>query len=58
MDGWQDLGPVDELRTTPLREVQVGGKPVALSFQDGRFGAVSGVCNHVGGPLGQGRLDG
>lgn len=57
-DEWEDLGSVEELKTTPLREVQIGGKPVALSYVDGRFGAVSGVCNHVGGPLGQGRLEG
>mgnify|MGYP003466572989 CR=1 FL=1 len=31
---------------------------LALSFKDGVFGAVSGVCNHAGGPLGEGRLDG
>ena len=57
-DEWQDLGPVDELRRTALRAVQVGGKPVALSCLDGRFGAVSGVCNHVGGPLAEGSLEG
>ncbi|MCA8922358.1 MAG: NAD(P)H-dependent oxidoreductase [Planctomycetes bacterium] len=57
-DGWQDLGSVEALKATPLQEVQVGGKKVALSFRDGAFGAVSGVCNHVGGPLGQGTLEG
>lgn len=57
-DEWQDVGSLEELRTAPLREVMVGSKPVALSYLDGRFGAVSGVCNHVGGPLGQGRLEG
>ena len=31
---------------------------IALTHRDGEFGAISGVCNHVGGPLGQGRLDG
>ena len=29
-----------------------------MSFKDGRFGVVSNACNHVGGPLGEGRLDG
>ena len=29
-----------------------------MSFKDGTFGVVSNVCNHVGGPLGEGRLDG
>ena len=30
----------------------------ALAQRDGAFGAVSNACNHVGGPLGEGRLDG
>jgi multimeric flavodoxin WrbA/nitrite reductase/ring-hydroxylating ferredoxin subunit len=55
---WTDLGPVEELRNVPLRQVVVGRTQIALSCRDGRFGAVSGVCNHAGGPLGQGTLDG
>jgi len=31
---------------------------VAISWRDGKFGVVSGTCNHAGGPLGKGRLDG
>lgn len=56
--GWADLGPVEELKRTPLRQVVLGRTRIALSWQDGRFGAVSGVCNHAGGPLGDGTLDG
>ena len=56
--GWVDLGPVEELKRTPLRQVVLGRTRIALSWQDGRFGAVSGVCNHAGGPLGDGTLDG
>src|SRR5580765_8265271 len=55
---WRDLGAVADLVKTPVQELQVGGKRIALSFHDGQFGAIHGVCNHVGGPLGQGRLDG
>jgi len=55
---WHDLGPADELRRGPLREVLVGRTRIALSCVDGHFGAISGVCNHAGGPVGQGRLDG
>jgi multimeric flavodoxin WrbA/nitrite reductase/ring-hydroxylating ferredoxin subunit len=42
----------------PLQEVQLGDRLVAVSFKDGKFGVISNVCNHVGGPLGKGRLDG
>jgi multimeric flavodoxin WrbA/nitrite reductase/ring-hydroxylating ferredoxin subunit len=55
---WIDLGPVDELRKSPLQEVVTGRLRIALSYRDGEFGAVSNICNHVGGPLGQGTLDG
>lgn len=55
---WHDLGPVDPLKTKPLQEIVVGKLKLAVTYLNGQFSAVSGVCNHVGGPLGQGRLDG
>jgi nitrite reductase/ring-hydroxylating ferredoxin subunit/multimeric flavodoxin WrbA len=55
---WTDLGLVTDLRQRPLQQIMVGRTAIALSFVDGRFAAISGVCNHVGGPLGDGRLDG
>jgi nitrite reductase/ring-hydroxylating ferredoxin subunit/multimeric flavodoxin WrbA len=55
---WYDLGPVDELKRVPLRQITIGRTAIALSYADGQFGAVSGVCNHAAGPLGEGRLDG
>jgi multimeric flavodoxin WrbA/nitrite reductase/ring-hydroxylating ferredoxin subunit len=58
MDGknWRDLGPVENFSQAPLTEVELGRVKIAVSFRDGKFGVVSGVCNHVGGPLGQGQL--
>jgi nitrite reductase/ring-hydroxylating ferredoxin subunit/multimeric flavodoxin WrbA len=55
---WVDVGATDELAKTPLTRVTAAGRPLAVSFRDGRFGAVANACNHVGGPLGDGRLDG
>ncbi len=55
---WIDLGPASALEEPPLREITVERTKVALSFRNGVFGAVAGACNHVGGPLGQGCLDG
>jgi multimeric flavodoxin WrbA/nitrite reductase/ring-hydroxylating ferredoxin subunit len=55
---WFDLGPVEELKSRPLRQVVAGRVRIALSYVDGRFGAVSSLCNHAGGPLGEGHLDG
>ncbi|MBA4387429.1 MAG: (2Fe-2S)-binding protein [Verrucomicrobia bacterium] len=55
---WQDAGASDELAALPVRQIQIGATSIALIFKDGLFSAISGVCNHVGGPLGDGRLDG
>ena len=54
---WVDLGPVESLKNQPLRAIQVENITIALSYVNGKFGAISGVCNHVGGPLGKGRLE-
>ena len=54
---WHDLGPIEELKGKPLQQISAGRTSIALSYRDGVFGAVSGVCNHAGGPLGEGRLD-
>jgi len=54
---WHELGDVRELAAKPLRQLAIGRTKIALSYRDGTFGAVSGVCNHVGGPLGEGHCD-
>ena len=51
---WHKVGSVAELSKTELRQLEIGGKKIALSFRDGRFGAIAGNCLHVGGPLGCG----
>jgi len=55
---WHDLGAVEALKARPLQQLRVGRTTLAVSYVDGRFGVVSGACNHAGGPLGEGRLDG
>ena len=50
-ESWIDVGAAEELAKTPLRSIQVGRTPVALSYKDGTFGAVSNLCNHVGGTM-------
>jgi len=54
---WIDLGAADHLRHTELQPIRAKSTLIALSFRDGEFGAVSNACNHVGGPLGDGRID-
>jgi nitrite reductase/ring-hydroxylating ferredoxin subunit/multimeric flavodoxin WrbA len=57
-EDWRDIGSVEELSQEQLQPVKVGKTRLAVSFAEGQFSVVSGVCNHVGGPLGEGRLDG
>jgi multimeric flavodoxin WrbA/nitrite reductase/ring-hydroxylating ferredoxin subunit len=58
MQTWTDLGVVEQLSLRPLQQITVGRTKLAVTFVDERFGVISGVCNHAGGPLGEGRLDG
>ena len=55
---WIDIGSIEELKKKPLQEVSSGKTTIALTYKDGSFSAISGVCNHVGGPLGEGTVDG
>src|SRR6202047_4273972 len=57
-ENWVDIGSADEPSGPPLRPIKAGNRELAISLKDGKFGAVSNICNHVGGPLGEGRLDG
>ena len=53
---WHLLGPVKKFSDKALQQLKIGKLTIALSYRDGEFGAISGVCNHVGGPLGDGTL--
>ena len=55
---WFDLGPVDDLKTKSIQQLSAGRKQIALVYKGGHFSAISGTCNHAGGPLGDGHLDG
>ncbi|RPH79562.1 MAG: Rieske (2Fe-2S) protein [Nitrospiraceae bacterium] len=55
---WTDVGSIEEPSKMPLQEVSSGKTTIALTYKDGSFAAISGVCNHVGGTLMEGTLDG
>lgn len=57
-DQWIDLGAAGELAGKTLQPVEAGTVKIALSCINGAFGAVHNACNHVGGPLGEGALEG
>jgi nitrite reductase (NADH) small subunit len=47
-----------ELTPGTLLEATVGDRPIALCNFQGAIHAFTGECPHLGGPLGQGTLDG
>lgn len=55
---WTDVGSVEELKQKPLQAISFSKTTIALTYKDGAFAAISGFCNHVGGPLGEGQLAG
>lgn len=55
---WIDLGPVERFTKKPLTAATIGRLKVVVTHQSGRFGVLSGVCNHAGGPLADGTLEG
>lgn len=58
MSDWVDVGSAEELSKRSVQEVTARRTRLALLCRDGTFSALSGACNHAGGPLGQGALDG
>ena len=55
---WIDVGATEEFAAPTPKRIAAMRHDLAISFKDGVFGAVSNTCNHVGGPLGDGQLDG
>jgi len=57
-NSWLNAGPLEHFSGRALTEVTLGKTKLAITNSGGVFGAISNICNHAGGPLGQGRLDG
>lgn len=47
---------INEIEPGTIRECDVGGTLIALAHFGGKFFAISNICLHRGGPLGQGEL--
>ncbi len=58
IESWTDVGASEELSRSALQQVTLGSVRIALTFRDGLFGAIHCACNHAGGPLGKGTLEG
>src|SRR5215475_9321737 len=51
-----NVGSVSQVPPDSVMEVMVGGEPYAICNVGGAVRALSGVCLHAGGPLGQGQI--
>jgi methionine sulfoxide reductase heme-binding subunit len=55
-EGWLNACAVDEIPEKRAKVVRVAGERVAIFLYDGKISAVSSVCQHQNGPLGEGRI--
>lgn len=56
-DDWIDAGPAAQIPESRARVVcPKGGERIAVFRQDGKISAVTNVCAHQGGPLGEGKV--
>ena len=56
-DGWVDAAGVDEIPDGRAKVVHLAhGEPVAVFRHEDSFSAITNVCAHQGGPLGEGRI--
>ncbi len=55
-DGWVYVADVAEIRENRARIVCVAGERIAVFKYDGKVSAMSNVCQHQNGPLGEGKI--
>jgi methionine sulfoxide reductase heme-binding subunit len=55
-DGFVDVGAVDDIPEKRARILSLHGERVAVFRYDEKISAVSNVCQHQNGPLGEGRI--
>jgi nitrite reductase/ring-hydroxylating ferredoxin subunit/multimeric flavodoxin WrbA len=58
MADWHRLGSKDELLAHAPFSIKIDRHRIALFLHEGRLTAISDICNHKGGPLSEGRLNG
>jgi nitrite reductase/ring-hydroxylating ferredoxin subunit/DMSO/TMAO reductase YedYZ heme-binding membrane subunit len=55
-DGFVEVCKVDSILEKCGKVISIGGERVAVFRYDGKISAVSNVCRHQNGPLGEGRI--
>ena len=54
----QKVCTTNDLKDGEGRPFTISGKPIAVFKQNGQFFAIDNTCPHMGGPLGEGLLEG
>ncbi|MEM6455149.1 MAG: Rieske 2Fe-2S domain-containing protein [Acidobacteriota bacterium] len=55
-EGYVEVCAVDEIRENRARIAPIGGERVAIFRYEGQVSAMSNVCQHQNGPLGEGKI--
>jgi len=58
MTAWHRIGTRSELESRVPFSLKIERHQIAVFLYEGRFHAISNICNHKGGPLSEGRLHG
>jgi nitrite reductase/ring-hydroxylating ferredoxin subunit/DMSO/TMAO reductase YedYZ heme-binding membrane subunit len=56
VEGFVDVCGIDEIEEKRARVVGLSGERIAVFRYDGKISAVSNVCQHQNGPLGEGKI--
>lgn len=56
VDGFVDVADVNEIPENRAKIVCLGGERVAVFRYEGKISAISNVCQHQNGPLGEGKI--
>ncbi len=55
-EGWQTLGPIDELLDNELSRMDVAGQPLLVLRRGNSVDVLSNTCSHLAAPLNEGEL--
>jgi nitrite reductase/ring-hydroxylating ferredoxin subunit/DMSO/TMAO reductase YedYZ heme-binding membrane subunit len=55
-DGWVEVGPVEDIPEDRAKIVISGDENIAVFRYEGKLSAISNVCKHQNGPLGEGKI--
>ncbi|MGB0563928.1 MAG: Rieske 2Fe-2S domain-containing protein [Spirulinaceae cyanobacterium] len=55
-DGFADIGSITEIPEDQAKVVTLSGERIAVFKYDGKISAISNVCQHQNGPLGEGKI--